>query len=141
MPELPFDALFGAIGALQREINRVPKEIDLSGVSESLSAIQEAISALPEPKETDLTPVLKAIAALPAQVEQAIASAKADVQQIGRAVAQEIRTSLMAMEREIIGRAGKGLDDLIGRQTLTIPMSAVASRKEPPPIDIGHLMK
>jgi hypothetical protein len=136
----PTEALFGAIGALQREVNRVPKEIDLSGVSKRLSALQQAISAIPQPKEADLAPVLDAIAALPGQIERAIASAKADVQQTGNAVAREIRTSLMAMEKEIVGKAGKGLDDLIGRQTLTVPMSAVTSRKEPQPIDVGHLM-
>src|SRR5205085_10927705 len=48
IPAMPFDSLFGAIGALQREINRIPKEAaDDAAILERLSGIQEAIAALP----------------------------------------------------------------------------------------------
>jgi len=39
----------------------VPKEIDLSEVSVSLKAVQEAISAIPQPEKTDLTALTQAV--------------------------------------------------------------------------------
>jgi hypothetical protein len=44
-PDMSFvDALFGALGALQREVNRIPKEsADLSTVSDRLEALSDAL--------------------------------------------------------------------------------------------------
>jgi hypothetical protein len=140
-PEMPFDSVFGALGAVRRELNRVPKDIfDATPVLAELASVQKAIASLPEPEKLDLSPVLAAVHELPRQIEAAVASAKADIQQVGKDVAKEIRTSLMAFEQEIVGRADKGLQDLLSRQSLTVPMSALTSRKEPEPIDVKHLM-
>src|SRR5437016_8412844 len=81
-PEFPAEALFGAIGALQREINRVPKEIDLPEVSVSLKAIQEAISAIPQPEKTDLSALTDAVNSILFEIEQL----KPFIQQVGAAI-------------------------------------------------------
>src|SRR5436190_3388397 len=62
-PDMPFDAIFGTLGALQREINRIPKELfDGSSIVAKLAAIQNQIAELPE--KTDLSPVLTQLAAI-----------------------------------------------------------------------------
>lgn len=141
LPEMPFTSLFGSIGVLHRELGRVPKEVfDATELRAQLERVQESIRAIPEPEKVDLAPVLEAINELPGQIEQAVADAKEDIRQVGKEVAKEIRTSLMAFEGEIVGRADKGLQDLFGRQSLNIPFSALTPKKEPETADVSHIM-
>lgn len=53
---IPLDALFGTLGVLQREVNRIPKELfDAAPFMADLAAIREQIAALPKPQ--DLSPL------------------------------------------------------------------------------------
>lgn len=136
---IPYDALFGAIGALQREVNRVPKEIDLSSVSDALSAIQTAIGAIPtETKEPDLS-----------GIEQAVNSILFEVQQLPE-LFRSVGAAISAAQERLIKEQGAslltqletGLTDLMGRQELTIPMASLLKDKQPTPspINVSHLM-
>jgi hypothetical protein len=60
--EVPYDTLYGAIGALTREINRIPKEAaDDTAILEKLDEVLTAIGALPEKLRVDLTPFVMAV--------------------------------------------------------------------------------
>jgi hypothetical protein len=137
-PEFPSDALFGAIGALQREVNRVPKEIDLSGVSERLSALQAAISAIPPPEKPDLSAITDAVNSILFEVEQL----KPFVQQVGAAISAAQERLIREQGAALLSDVEGGLKELMGRQELTVPFSSLMKEKQPTPspIDVGHLM-
>jgi hypothetical protein len=137
--EFPAEALFGAIGALQREINRVPKEIDLSVVSERLSAIQEAISAIPQPEKPDLSAITEAVNNILFEIEQL----RPFVQQVGAAISATMERLIKEQGTALLSQVEGGLKDLMGRQELTVPFSALMKEKQPTqsPIDVSHLMR
>jgi hypothetical protein len=137
----PTEALFGAIGALQREVNRVPKEIDLSGVFERLSAIQTAISGIPEPEkpeQPDLSPIVDAVNSALFEIEQL----KPFMQHIGAAVTAAQERMLKEQGAALVEQVETGLKELMSRQELTVPFSALMKEKQPTPspIDVSHLM-
>lgn len=136
--EVPYDALFGAIGALQREVNRVPKEFDTSAISARLDAIQEAISAIPEPEKPDLSPIVDAINSALFEIEQL----KPFVQQVGMAITAAQERMMKEQGTTLLREVESGLKDLMGRQELTVPFSSLMKEKQPTPspIDVGHLM-
>jgi hypothetical protein len=139
--EFPSEALFGAIGALQREVNRVPKEIDLSGISERLSALQAAISAIPEPEkpeQPDLSPIVDAVNSALFEIEQL----KPFVQQVGAAVTAAQERMLREQGGALVQQVEAGLKELMGRQELTVPFSSLMKEKQPTPspVDVSHLM-
>lgn len=139
-PELPSEALFGAIGALQREINRVPKEIDLSAVSQSLSAIQEAISAIPQPEKPDLSAIEQAINHTLFEVAQL----RPFMQQVGAAISATLERLIKEQGTTLVAEVEGGLKDLMGRQELTIPLNSLLKDKSQPtpsPVDVSYLMK
>jgi hypothetical protein len=135
---VPYDALFGAIGALQREVNRVPKEIDLSGVSERLDALQATISAIPQPEKLDLSPIVDAVNSALFEIEQL----KPFMQQVGVAITAAQERLMKEQGASLLGEVEAGLKDLMGRQELTVPFSSLMKEKQPTPspIDVGHLM-
>lgn len=53
----PLDSLYGAIGALQREVNRIPKELAADRADEVIGAVK----AIPESPKVDLAPVISAV--------------------------------------------------------------------------------
>jgi hypothetical protein len=139
-PEFPSEALFGAIGALQREVNRVPKEIDLSSVSESLSAIQAAIAAIPQPEKTDLSALTDAVNSILFEIEQI----KPFIQQVGGAITAAQERLIKDQGAALLASVETGLKDLMGRQELTIPLTSLLKDKAgptPSPMqDVSHLM-
>jgi hypothetical protein len=136
--EFPSEALFGAIGALQREINRVPKEIDLSAVSESLGAIQDAISAIPQPEKPDLSALTQAVNNILFEIEQL----RPFVQQVGAAISATLERLIKDQGTALLSQVEGGLKDLMGRQELTVPFSSLMQEKKPmqSPIEVSHLM-
>jgi hypothetical protein len=136
--EFPSEALFGAIGALQREVNRVPKEIDLSEVSKRLGAIQEAISAIPQPEPVDLSALTTAINSVLFEIEQL----RPFMQQVGSAIVATLERLVKEQGTTLLSQVEGGLKDLMNRQELTVPFSALMQEKKPvqSPIDVSHLM-
>lgn len=69
LPEMPWNAVFGTLGTIQREVNRVPKEqFDAAAIIERLAALQEQITALPTRETADLTPLVTQLRAILAAV-------------------------------------------------------------------------
>lgn len=138
----PTEALFGAIGALQREVNRIPKEMDLSGVSERLSALQAAISAIPEPEKPeplDLSPIVDAVNGALFEIEQL----KDFMRQIGSAISSANERAIKELADKIGSDMAAGLKELISRQRISIPLVAHLPDKPASgatPADVNHLM-
>ena len=75
LPDMPFDALFGAIGALQREMNRVPKEAaDHSALLTAIDDVKQAVANLPPPEPVDFQPSLtkSSVRAVPSETRFAM---------------------------------------------------------------------
>lgn len=146
----PTESLFGALGALQREVNRIPKdEFDAKPILQQIKAVADLIRAIPEPEKLDLKPVLAAIEKLPAQIQATVREAQREIKLTGAAVAMEIESALKAMSQQIIASADKGLKELYGKQELTIPLEKLfkPSRErgapmpeEDPRASVSHLM-
>jgi hypothetical protein len=131
-PPFPSEALFGAIGALQREINRIPKdEADDTAMLDAIEKVRTAVAALPEPEQTDLDPVLQAIAELHTALSQ---------QEPKMVAAYE--AAMQAFGDETIQKVEAALKDFLGRQQLHIPIADILkdSRDKPKPVDVDHLM-
>jgi hypothetical protein len=141
LPDMPFDALFGAVGALQREVNRVPKDqVDVGPLKRGVTAILAAIGASPTPEPVDLSPVLSAIAMLPQQLAAALSQATAGWQATSQQLVRDQDQAIKGMSGKIVKAAEAGLKDLMDRQELTIPMSSIVHTKEPVPSSIAHIM-
>jgi hypothetical protein len=134
---MPFDAIFGAIGALQREINRIPKDApDHSAIVDALDELKSQVSELPEPNdETDLSPVLGSLS----NIETALADVAQDGPATRKAIDQ-LRSDLKSISAEIKTNADSTLKDMFDRQHVAIPLreifSGASSKKEP---DLSHL--
>lgn len=135
---LPFDAVFGAIGALQREINRIPKDApDLSQIKAALDTLKSQISELPEPNdETDLSPVLESLS----EIRNALDSIAQDGPAT-RAAIDQLRSDLKRISTEITSNADATLKNLFDQQHVTIPLRDIFSgqsntKKEP---NLSHL--
>lgn len=150
LPALPFDALFGAIGVLQREINRIPKELpDGQPLMEQIAAIKKAIEALPSPEKLDLTPVLtkldelkRAISDVPKTLEEQFPGMTSEAKQEMQKAAAEF---LQTLEKVFLPQMEKHMQEFIGTRELSIPIaSLIRPTKRPqvdePAPDLSHLM-
>jgi hypothetical protein len=143
LPEVPFDALFGAIGALQREVNRVPKEsTDLSPVLAALARLEGEVQELPRFEATDLSGVLRAIQSLPEKVR---ADLSGSVDEIVRDAAKKVDAALATIVKQITADATAAIKEKVGQQQLTIPISTFLRDTKPEPLptpqlrDVSHL--
>lgn len=140
---MPFDALFGTLGALQREINRIPKEdTDLSGISEQLTALKDAIAALPQeaPETPDYTPILAAITALKTELGSALTDVRADTAGLPSFLQPALEQILGGMEKRMTDAMVKAISE----QEISIPAMRTAVTPKPAPIqplDVSHLMQ
>lgn len=139
-PEYPFDALFGAIGALQREINRVPKEIDTSALSASIADVRKAVDAIPPPEKLDLSRVMGFLSNLASD----IAALRTHIQRVGAGVVSAQQAAFKGVAPELLARVESGITDLMSKQELTIPLSKLVAPKQTPApgvAEVRHLMK
>jgi hypothetical protein len=139
VPAFPSEALFGAIGALQREVNRVPKDFDLSSVSEALSAIQTTIDGLPKPEPVDFSALTEAVNSILFDIAQL----KPFIQEVGAAVSATQERLIKEQGSALLAEVEQGLTDLMSRQELTIPLNKLIQPKPEPtpsPMDMSHIM-
>lgn len=114
------ESLFGSIGALQREINRIPKEaLDLRPIKEQIADLKAVIGKRPEFEATDLstieamlTDTLDAISAL----ETAIKTGNAHLIQLFEA-------KLSAFGAQFETSIGAKIDESIQSQEIELPMT------------------
>lgn len=129
----------GAIGALQREINRVPKDNDDQAILEALATLKTAIEALPPPTlATDLTPMLKAVALISAQLTQL----STDIQKMGGTLIQAQRDAITTLAPQITAQLETALQDWTSKQSLSVPLTSILGQRNSPAQapDLSHLM-
>ena len=136
-------SLYGAIGALQREVNRIPKELDLSGITDGLAAIKAtldgiqsamAILAQPDP-EPDFSPIMAGLQTL----SDGLAALDQRVLSIGAAQA----STLVGELRGAMDGLKKTVTDAIQSHEITIPLKGMNPQPQQPtpsPVDVSHLM-
>lgn len=141
LPDMPFEAVFGAIGALQREINRIPKDdIDLSGISQGLAGLHDLIANQPDPDQVDLGPIEEAVNSLSFDVAQLADHLEQMSTESKASIEEALRTGLTDLEKSLEGKLTKTIE----AQQLTIPVMREVMRPAAPtpaPLDISHLMK
>jgi hypothetical protein len=139
LPPMPFDALFGALGALQREINRTPKDlVDIEPILAGLSALRSTIEGRPQFEPTDLSGLSGAMQ----QLLAAITDARKDIKTTGTAILADQQRTAAGLSDKVLARVETGLKDLMSKQELTIPLHSLMKEKTPAPmpLDVSHLM-
>lgn len=138
--DMPFQAVFGAIGALQAGINAIPKEtLDLEPLRAGLDDVRTAIEGLPKPEKTSLAPVLTAIAGLSTKV----AAIDGQTRRSSAAILTAIQAEITTLSEQVLQRVEAGLKEMMGKQELTIPLHSLIREKpaaEPAMPDLSHLM-
>jgi hypothetical protein len=139
LPTMPWDSLFGALGALQREVNRIPKDsFDPSALSTQIEALKAAIESRPQFKETDLSRVNVGVE----RVLTAIASARQENARAATTLQSQQERTANAIADTALAKFETGLKELMSRQELTIPLSSLIKEKqpaEPQAADVSHL--
>lgn len=139
-PEMPsFEGVYGAIGALQREINRVPKEsADLAPVLGAIKRVEAAVGDIPEPDKVDLIPVLEGIQNIAISLADLADNLRKDIKISGQALIAEHQK---AMEK-LVPKITATLQEHLGKQEMTIPFSKIFKTAESDTqqeVDISHL--
>ena len=140
MPDMPFEAIFGAIGALQREINRIPKEgADLSSVSQSLAHIHNLIASQSEPEKVELAPIEEALNGLAYDIAQLNDRLEQTETRSRAFIEQTIKSAAADLEKGLEAKFTKTIES----QQLSIPVMRTVERPvapTPTPLNIHHLM-
>jgi hypothetical protein len=141
-PDMSFvDALFGTLGKILQELNRVPKKTaDLGAIIKKIEAGQvtllSAIDALPQP---DTAPMEKALEELSAAIKK-LPDNKA-FQTFSTGLQALVKTTL----KEVEGNLEEALTEVIESQEITIPVSrstrgSVGRKAEAAMPDLSHIM-
>jgi len=138
------DAVFGAIGALQREVNRIPKDdpetVDLTPLRTKLDGLEALVRTIPTdlPEAIDLSPVTEAIASVQSDIEmlrQAVESAEADT-------VRAVQELLNAHSANVLAQIETGLKDMMSRQNFTMPLEELIKlSKEQLTVPVSALFK
>lgn len=144
LPEMPFEAVFGALGALQREVNRIPKEqADNSPVLAAIVTVKQVIAALPKPSAVDLTPVLNEIQASRRSVLEAIADIPGPMLDGIEEALDSLKRTAKAMGDGLHAAIDSTFKREMGKKEFKITMNALpepSATSQPSPIDLSHLM-
>jgi hypothetical protein len=141
-PDMSFvPALFGALGALQREIDRIPKEVlDLSGLEGRLASLDQALRALPEPEKPDLSPLGASIG----QAAREIATARSEAKRANSSIAETL-SRLVNEVRTLAPAIAQSVDDALASQEMTVTPTRRTAAPQPqarkPLPDIRSLMR
>ena len=120
-PDMSFvDALFGALGAITREVGRIPKEgADMKPVMDKLLALSEELKARPQFERTDLSSIAEAV--------QSILSAASELEKamkLGNAQLVQAQTSaLSTLKSELVTEIGGKVEETIQGQEITLPFA------------------
>jgi hypothetical protein len=144
LPDMPWDSLFGAIGVLQREINRVPKDQqDLAPLHSAIAGVHAAVQALPAPEKPDLSVLVEAINHVLLEVSQLRDLIRQTAAAGTSASETAIKSAIQRLGATLLDQVESGLKDLMGRQELTIPFRTLLKEPAsatPSPMDVSHLM-
>lgn len=136
-PDLPFDALFGAIGALTREINRIPKEtFDPGALEAKFAGIRALIESRPQFKETNLAQLQKVLNG----IIEAIDTTRTDNREAATSLRDAHAAAAKDLTDAVLQYLETGMTKLMSQHELTIPLSTLLREKPEPAADVSHLM-
>lgn len=153
-PDMPFEALFGAIGALQRELNRVPKDLaDIGPVLEAIKRLQTTLDELPDPDEVNLQPLLDAIETIPKKTATSIASvsdrwtkpietAADKLTAKSTEAVDRVQASLATLGDKLAERVGKVVGHEVRNAEIRLTLGSgptATQQPQPSPVSIDHL--
>lgn len=135
IPKEWLETVLGAIGKLQQELNRVPKEsFDDTRIWESLNHLGQVISEIPEPaKPQDLSPITKSFAANFANFQKSVL---ADVGKIR----DELPKLSAEIQELVIGKL-KDLETAVGKSPFQFVMMKPEAPKKEEKFDYSRLMR
>jgi hypothetical protein len=139
LPTMPFDALFGALGALQREVNRIPKDMaDFAPALAAIEALEAKLETLPKFEKTNLSSLQSDIGRALAAIE----AARKENARTSKELVDVQKAQGATLADEVLARVESGLKDLMSRQELTIPLHSLLKDKQEQPkaLDLSHLM-
>lgn len=144
-PVLPFDALFGSIGALAREINRIPKDTyDDQQLMAAVKDLRATMDVLPQPPEheEDFAGLADQIAALETQIKTLEDTVSHQLAVHPEQMKTLYSSALVEFSNAIRPTVEKLLSEFLDKQQLTIPISDImrGNKSTPTPIDVSHLM-
>lgn len=148
LPDMPFDALFGAIGALQREVNRIPKDAPdhqaaLSTISAGLDEVKSLIAAIPQPEQVDIGPMSERLANLTDAFLRMRSSTTEEGDRLVKQFQMGLKDLVVAATAEAAKQTEKTLTKVIEGQEFTFPIQRSVNKQEaqPTPMDVSHLMR
>jgi hypothetical protein len=143
-PDMSFvQALFGTLGAIQREINRIPKDsFDDAALSKKIDSLKDMIDERPQFEATDLSSLATSLEQVLTQLQQGHSESK-----VGNAqILQSIESALQRFKTEFEASIGAKVEETIQSQEITLPLSMRlgGKPKETAPADptegVRHLM-
>jgi hypothetical protein len=138
---VPYEAIFGAIGALQREVNRIPKdEFDSEEITTALTGIKDALDTLPKDK-TDLSGTEDALF----QIAEQLSILERSLKTFGASLLAEQKAAMQTMATDVLTQVETGVREMLANQELTIPLDKLFKQpdtkaQEAPHADIMHLL-
>jgi hypothetical protein len=139
-PDMSFvDALFGTLGALTREINRIPKEAaDLQPLTDQITELSKMVAARPQFERTDLSALTEAAQTVETQlrdVREDLASAPAEL-------IRAIDGALRNIEKQLTATLTTTIDQGIQSKEFSFHVQPPKPEAQPqdPTAAIRHLM-
>jgi len=123
---VPYEALFGTIGALQREVNRIPKEaVDITDVLSAIKSVRSTIAAIPGPEEIDLSSIDAKLSDIVSRFDEVItvieAEASADRAETDGAISKLGSGLYTRLEKNLIPQVEATLDKYVKTQSVALP--------------------
>jgi hypothetical protein len=129
---IPLDSLFGTLGVLQREINRIPKEaFDVTGILSELTTIRESLSSLPAPQ--DITPLSNALE----ELGSGFSRLQKNLDDLSSVLPKEHSAAIEAATSEIAHTVKGALASVVTHLAHQEPPSP--AEPVPSPISVSHL--
>jgi flagellin-like hook-associated protein FlgL len=142
-PDMSFvDALFGSLGAITREIGRIPKEgTNLTSLNTKLDNLVQALKDRPQFERTDLSNVVEI-------VDRALAAIRELSTQLGSShqqIVQGIEVILNKTAEDLKVSIPAAVEEIVQSQELTLPVAMKVTRPKKEPQapaapDLSHLM-
>jgi hypothetical protein len=139
--KVSLEGVYGAIGKVQAELNRVPKDgFDPAETHRLLSQIMEGIRNIPEPKETDLSAIEQAIF----QVAEQLHILDTNLKSFGKVVIGDMEAIIKDLSPKLLDSVQSGLHTALTDKPISISLDKLLTerpkKEEASHADISHLL-
>lgn len=142
-PDMSFvDALFGALGAITREVGRIPKEgADLSSIRNQIANLGKMVEGRPQFQPTDLSSLAEVTQNVLARLESVAKELKVSNGQVVQVFESALKDFATTFGEEIAAK----IDEAVSSQEITLPLSFTPRTRKAPkeesPADVSSLMR